>query len=75
MRVVLKHSETREAARERERYALYLDKVSSYDDPLTKANLTTLHLGRLKMLATEVYKSVLEWLNPGFAERDQLKLL
>ena len=37
---------------------VYLDKVSSYDDLLTKATLTTLHLGRLKMLATEVYKSV-----------------
>ena len=37
---------------------VYLDKVSSYDDLLTKANLTTLHPGRLKILATEVYKSV-----------------
>ena len=38
--------------------AYNLDKVSSYDDLPTRANLTTLHLRRLKMLATEVYKSV-----------------
>ena len=52
-----------EKLQERALRFVYLDKVSSYDDLLTKANLTTLHLGRLKMLATEVYKSVHK-LNP-----------
>ena len=47
-----------EKLQERALRFVYLDKVSSYDDLLTKANLTTLHLGRLNMLATEVYKSV-----------------
>ena len=127
MRVVLKTLGNSEKLQERALRFVYLDKVSSYDDLLTKANLTTLHLGRLKMLATEVYKSVhklnpppiysgylqnqnhgnestatetkqsshtqsqfnnlwtqlvslprcknLEWLNPGFAECHQLKLL
>ena len=46
-----------EKLQERALRFVYLDKVSSYDDLLTKANLTTLHLGRLKMLATEVYRS------------------
>ena len=40
-----------------------LEKVSSYDDLLTKANLTTLHLGRLEVIATEVYTYVHK-LNP-----------
>ena len=47
-----------EKLQERALRFVYLDKVSSYDDLLTKANLTTLHLGRLNMLATELYKSV-----------------
>ena len=67
MRVVLKYWETREAARESVALCIYLDKDSSYDDLLTKANLTTLHLGRLNMLATEVYKSVHK-LNPPYIQ-------
>ena len=122
----VKNTRKLEKLQERAFRFVYLDKVSSYVDLLTKANLTTLHLGRLKMLATEVYQSVhklnppyiqdiyktkttvtnrrlrrqnnlhipqsqfnnlwtqlfslprckdLEWLNPGFAGRHQLKLL
>ena len=63
---MLKHSETREAARESVTLCISR-KVSSYDDLLTKANLTTLHLGRLKMLATEMYKSVHK-LNPPYIQ-------
>ena len=54
-----------EKLQERALRFVYLDKVGSYDDLLTKANLTTLHLERLKMLATEVYKSVHN-LNPPY---------
>ena len=49
-----KNTRKLEKLQERALRFVYLDKVSSYDDLLTKANLTTLHLGRLKMLATEV---------------------
>ena len=56
-----------EKLQERALRFVYLDKVSSYDDLLTKAKLTTLHLGRLKMLATEVYKSVHK-LNPPYIQ-------
>ena len=45
----------------------YKDRTSTYDQLLTKANLTTLHLGRLKMLATEVYKSI-QKLNPPYIQ-------
>ena len=37
---------------------VHLDKVSSFDDLLKKANLTTLHPVTLNMLATEVYQYV-----------------
>ena len=56
-----------EKLQERALRFVYLDKVSSYDDLLTKANLTTLHLGKLNMLATEVYKSVHK-LNPPYIQ-------
>ena len=56
-----------EKLQERALRFVYLYKVSSYDDLLTKANLTTLHLGRLKMLAPEVYKSVHK-LNPPYIQ-------
>ena len=56
-----------EKLQERALRFVYLDKVSSYDDLLTKANLTPPHLGRLKMLATEVYKSVHK-LNPPYIQ-------
>ena len=62
-----KNTRKLEKLQERALRFVYLDKVSSYDDLLTKANLTTLHLGRLKMLATEVYKSVHK-LNPPYIQ-------
>ena len=46
---------------------VYKDRTSTYDQLLTKANLTTLHPGRLKMLATEVYKSIHK-LNPPYIQ-------
>ena len=63
----VKNTRKLEKLQERALRFVYLDKVSSYDDLLTKANLTTLHLGRLKMLATEVYKSVHK-LNPPYIQ-------
>ena len=62
-----KNTRKLEKLQERALRFVYLDKVSSYDDLLTKANLATLHLGRLKMLATEVYKSVHK-LNPPYIQ-------
>ena len=59
----VKNTRKLEKLQERALRFVYLDKVSSYDDLLTNANLTILHLGRLNMLATEVYKSVHK-LNP-----------
>ena len=46
---------------------VYKDRTSTYDQLLTKANLTTLHLGRPKKLATEVYKSIHK-LNPPYIQ-------
>ena len=63
----VKNTRKLEKLQERALHFVYLDKVSSYDDLLTKANLTTLHLGRLKMLVTEVYKSVHK-LNPPYIQ-------
>ena len=63
----VKNTRKLEKLQERALRFVYLDKVSSYDDLLTKANLTTLHLGRLKMLATEVYKYVHK-LNPPYIQ-------
>ena len=63
----VKNTRKLEKLQERALRFVYLDKVSSYDDLVTKANLTTLHLGRLTMLATEVYKSVHK-LNPQYIQ-------
>ena len=63
----VKNTRKLEKLQERALRFVYLDKVSSYDDLLTKANLTTLHLGRLKMLPTEVYKSIHK-LNPPYIQ-------
>ena len=60
------HSISYKRERARALRFVYLDTVSSYDDLLTKANLTTLRIGRLNMLATEVYKSVHQ-LNPPYS--------
>ena len=49
-----KNTRKLEKLQERALRFVYLDKFSSYDDLLTKANLATLDIGRLKMLATEV---------------------
>ena len=46
-----------EKLQERALRFVYLDTDSNYNELLDRADIATLHLGRLRMLATEVYKS------------------
>ena len=64
-----KNTKKLEKLQERALRFVYKDRTSTYDQLLTKAKLTTLHLGRLKMLATEVYKSIHK-LNPPYYIQD-----
>ncbi len=44
---------------------MFNDKVSTYDSLLDRCGYTTLHIGRIKTIANEVFKSVHD-LNPTF---------
>ena len=54
-----------EKVQERALRFLHNDNTSSYDTLITKSNVTTMHVRRIKSIACEVFKSLNE-LNPGF---------
>ena len=56
-----------EKLQERALRFVYLDTDSNYNELLDRADIATLHLGRLRMLATEVYKSIHK-LNPPYIQ-------
>ena len=57
-----------ERIQERALRFMYNDLISDYNGLLNKAGMETLHLKRLKVLATEVFKSIND-LNPSFMQR------
>ena len=54
-----------EAIQERALRFMFNDKKSTYDSLLEKCNYTTLHIRRIKTIATEVFKSLHD-MNPAF---------
>ena len=62
-----KNTHKLEKLQERALRFVYLDTDSNYNELLDRADLATLHLGRMRTLATEVYKSIHK-LNPPYIQ-------
>ncbi len=60
------HSET---IQERALRFMLKDQISTYEQLQEKCNYATLHIRRLRIISTDVFKS-LNNLNPSFMERD-----
>jgi hypothetical protein len=63
----VRNSHKLEKLQERALRFVYLDFSSSYDELIRRADTTTLHLGRIHTLVTEVYKSI-NHLNPTYVQ-------